>query len=149
MRGNLIHHAEGRFGPFRERGYPNLMTVPGVYLLAGANPLPPSPPRVRASKASVLPGLFFVSRAGLSSPDSQCMVSVAAQRRRRRPFFAGRHMSVDEPFGVVGKIVVGVECPVEHLAGEVLARSLVRNSQGLRFERLKRDLLRQHTVACC
>jgi hypothetical protein len=28
-----------------------------------------------------------------------------------------------------------------------LARSLVRDSQGLRFERLHRDLLRQHTVA--
>jgi hypothetical protein len=29
-------------------------------------------------------------------------------------------MPVDEPLGVLGKIVVGVECPLEHLAGDVL-----------------------------
>ena len=48
------------------------------------------------------------------------MVGAAAQRRRRRSLFAGRHVPVDEPLGVLGKIVVGVECPVEHLAGDVL-----------------------------
>jgi hypothetical protein len=48
------------------------------------------------------------------------MVSAAAQRRRRRPLLAGRHVPVDEPLGVLGKIVVSIECPLEHLAGDVL-----------------------------
>jgi hypothetical protein len=67
-------------------------------------------------------GALFALRAGLSSPDSQCMpgVGAAAQRRRRRPLFAGRHMPIDEPLGIVREIVVGVEGPLEHLAGDVL-----------------------------
>jgi hypothetical protein len=48
------------------------------------------------------------------------VVGATEQGRSRRPLFARRHVAVDEPLGVVGKIVVGVECPVEHLAGDVL-----------------------------
>ena len=77
---------------------------------------------VRTSKAPVLPGFFFASRAGLSSPDSQCIVglSFAPHRRRGRPLFARTHVPVDEPLGVLRESVVGIEYPFERLAGDVL-----------------------------
>jgi hypothetical protein len=36
------------------------------------------------------------------------------------PLLAGRHMPVDEPLGILWKILISVECPVKHLAGDVL-----------------------------
>jgi hypothetical protein len=61
-----------------------------------------------------LPPIPIASCASLSSP------SWSAQRRRGRPLFARTLVPANEPPGVVGKIVVGVERPVEHLADDVL-----------------------------
>jgi len=54
---------------------------------------------MRHLKSPGAAGAFFASRAGLSSPNSQCMVglSFAPHRRRGRPLFARTHVPVDEP----------------------------------------------------
>jgi hypothetical protein len=80
---------------------------------------------------------YPMPRAGLSSPDSQCMVGAEAQRRRWRPLFAGRHVPVNEPLGVLGKIVVGVEGRFEHLAGDILGYVSGHDVEGDHAERVR------------
>jgi hypothetical protein len=59
---------------------------------------------------------------------------VTSHRRRGRPLFAGRHVTVDEPLGALEEIVVGIEGSFEHLAGDVF-----RNVAGPAFRSVEGD----------
>jgi hypothetical protein len=86
----------------RETARPNLMTVPGVYLLVGANSVSPPPPTPKGShlKGPGSAGAFF-SRAGLSSPDSQCMVGRRSFGLVSRYIFACNHVREFDPKRVI------------------------------------------------
>jgi ATP dependent DNA ligase domain len=74
-----------------------------------------------APKALATPGLFFASRAGLSTEPRRLVgPGVAAHRRSGRPLIARRDVPVDEPLGIFSQIVVRVERPLQHLPRDVL-----------------------------
>jgi hypothetical protein len=76
--------------------------------------------RVRAPKPRRRWGFFFASRTALSTdPHGLVGPGGASNRRRGRPLLGGRHVPINEPLGVLGKIVVGVKGPLQHLARDV------------------------------
>jgi hypothetical protein len=87
----------------------------------GANAVPPTPhPNGFAPQSPGAAGAFFRLTRRSFVPRLAMRGRCRGAETAPAVAFAGRHMPVDEPLGVLREIDIRVECPLEHLPRDVL-----------------------------